>query len=83
VTTKGHVLALHSRPVAGDPISGHLRFQVEDQLDLGQGDPELAQRRYEAGRFDLIGPVEPIAGTGVDPGRREQAHLVIEPQGLG
>jgi hypothetical protein len=39
------VLVLYDRPEFGNPIGGHLGFQVENHLDLGERNPELAQRR--------------------------------------
>jgi hypothetical protein len=53
--------------------------QVADGADAGQRHAEPSQPGHQAGPFELVGPVEPVAGYLVDVGGRQQAERVVEP----
>jgi len=76
------MIPLGSGPVCGDPSSGDMRLQTDDNLDLGEWNPDLAKRRHQASPLQLTDLVRAIARIRVDAGRRQKAELVVETKRL-
>ena len=55
---------------------------VEHRGDLGQRQLDRPQPPDGGGPLELVGPVQPVPGLGVDRGRPEKALLVVQAQGL-
>jgi hypothetical protein len=76
------MIPLGSGPVCGDPSGGDVRLQTDDNLDLGEWNPDLAKRRHQASPLQLTDLVRAIARIRVDAGRRQKAELVVETKRL-
>jgi hypothetical protein len=77
------MLGFDTCPVPGELLRSSVRILVEDRLDLLQRHLYLPQRRYQPCLAQLPGRIPAVARAWIDPLRRQQPYLVIQPQRLG
>lgn len=80
---EGRVLGIGCSPELADALRRLDRLERQDRLDLRQRNLQLTQRRDQACLPQLAGLVEAVARVLINPCRRQQTQLVIEPQRLG